>query len=335
MYRLAPFHLKEQWPPVTRNQTLNELPELSAAASLALDFREAVSRNNREEALALAAAVSDNLIRSLKQYGKLDQFVKTAYYRLLTVFIVFLAVTAFIMWFLYTMLTRSLRKEAEGSEYSRTILLAQEQERGRIARELHDTVAQDLWRLLFRTDLIRKSENTAERNRLCAEVYNSQNEIMIRVRDICDNLIPPDFQYSRLDGALYNLCHKFKQRTGIDCNLTIPGNLQLGSLNSDMQLQCFRIVQECLSNIEKHSQATSAPVVIRNNAKSGLLIIVTDNGKGFIPPGGDSGQKLKEQGHYGLRSIYERAASLNGTLTIDSEMGEGTTITLSIPAVTL
>jgi signal transduction histidine kinase len=62
-----------------------------------------------------------------------------------------------------------------------------------------------------------------------------------------------------------------------------------------------------------------------------LLIIVSDNGKGFLPPDRDSCQKLKEQKHFGLWSIYERASSLKGTLVIDSEAGEGTTITLRVP----
>jgi signal transduction histidine kinase len=232
---------------------------------------------------------------------------------------------------LYSKLQKAENRERQSLEFSREIVIAQEQERERIARELHDTVAQDLWRLLFQTDLISKSEDSAERDRLCTEVYNSQNELMIRVRDICDNLIPPDFQHRRLEGALQKMCYSFEQRTKIECRITIQDNLQLGSLNIDNQLQCFRIVQECLANVEKHSRATVAPIVIRNNTETELLIIVSDNGKGFQPPDRDSFQKLKEQKHYGLWSIYERTASLNGNLAIDSEAGEGTTITLRVP----
>jgi signal transduction histidine kinase len=90
-------------------------------------------------------------------------------------------------------------------------------------------------------------------------------------------------------------------------------------------------VQEGLANIEKHSGATVAPVVVRNNAGTELLIIVSDNGKGFTSPDRDSSQNLKEQGHYGLWSMYERAASLGGSFAIDSEAGEGMTITLRVP----
>jgi signal transduction histidine kinase len=176
-----------------------------------------------------------------------------------------------------------------------------------------------------------KNENTVERNRLCAEVVSDQKELMRRLRDICDNLIPPDFQQYRLEGALQKMCYSFEQRTKIDCRITIQDNLQLGSLNIDNQLQCFRIVQECLTNIEKHSQATVAPIVVRNSTENELLIIVSDNGNGFQPSDRDSCLKLKEQKHYGLWSLYERTTSLNGILTIDSEVGEGTTITLRVP----
>jgi signal transduction histidine kinase len=246
-------------------------------------------------------------------------------------FSMFVIITVLAFFVLHTRLEKTEIMRLQSAAFSRETIIAQEQERMRISRELHDTVAQELWRLLFQTDLISKSEDAEERRRMCAEVYNSQNELMIRVRNICDNLIPPDFQFGGLEGALLNLCSKFKQRTGIDCSLTIPENLQTGSFNIDDQLQCFRIVQECLSNIEKHSKATMAPVVVRNDTGAELLIIISDNGKGFIPPDREFSQKLMKQGHYGLWSVYERAASLNGTLVIDSEAGEGTTITLRVP----
>jgi signal transduction histidine kinase len=106
-------------------------------------------------------------------------------------------------------------------------------------------------------------------------------------------------------------------------------------------------VQECLTNIEKHSglsrTAAGVVTVFVNGLTSGstdgstdksdsmFIIIVSDNGKGFSPPNRDSRQKLLAEGHFGLWGIYERAAALNGTLAIDSEAGEGTTITLKVP----
>ena len=295
--------------------------------------------NGEKETVELIKLEIDFCLDRLQRIDESLSDTSQRHYFQLFFFFTLLVITAVLLSrILYSKLQKAENRERQSLEFSRETVIAQEQERERIARELHDTVAQDLWRLLFQTDLISKSEDSAERNRLCTEVYNSQNELMIRVRDICDNLIPPDFQHRRLEGALQKMCYSFEQRTKIECRITIQDNLQLGSLNIDNQLQCFRIVQECLANIEKHSQASVAPVVIRNSpvvinnrTETELLIIVSDNGKGFQPPDRDSCQKLKEQKHFGLWSIYERTAEVNGTIVIDSEPGEGTTITLRVP----
>lgn len=109
-----------------------------------------------------------------------------------------------------------------------------------------------------------------------------------------------------------------------------------------MQLQCFRIVQECLANIEKHSGATETSVLVCNKKDASvagessapaqaLLICVSDNGKGFSPPDMDSSHTLRAEGHFGLWNMYERAASMSGTLSAESSSGEGAIISLLIP----
>jgi signal transduction histidine kinase len=319
----------------------NELPEIQAASDMSFAFSEAVSSGDWERAVFISADISGSLIQGLSRNREAEKFAGGAFFRLLLVFIVFIALTAFVIGFLYKALVRSFRREAEGSVFTQAILLAQEEERARISLELHDTVAQDMLRLSLNTETMNKNEDTAERNRLCAEVVNGQKELMRRLRGICEDLIPPDFQRRRLPEALRNLCHKFKQRTGIECQLTIRNGGQLERLKGDTQLQCFRIVQECLVNIEKHaglSAAAGEVTVFLNGSASSkadgsdarLIIIVSDNGKGFLPPNRDSRQRLLEEGHFGLWGIYERAAALNGTLAIDSELGEGTTVTLRI-----
>jgi signal transduction histidine kinase len=309
----------------------DEIKSLEAIGA-ALERLQTALLNGEKEAVESIKLEIDSWLNQLQRIDQEMSFSTQMRYFQMFLFFIFLVTGVFLSSrILYSKLQKAENRERQSREFSRETVIAQEQERERIARELHDTVAQDLWRLLFQTDLISKSADAAERNRLCTEVYQSQNELMIRVRDICDNLIPPDFQHRRLEGALQKLCYSFEQRTKIECRIAIQDNLQLDSMNIDNQLQCYRIVQECLSNIEKHSQATVAPIVIRNSTETELLIIVSDNGKGFQPPDRDSCQALKGQKHYGLWSIYERAAELNGILAIDSEAGEGTTITLRVP----
>jgi signal transduction histidine kinase len=94
-------------------------------------------------------------------------------------------------------------------------------------------------------------------------------------------------------------------------------------------------VQECFVNIEKHAQAKEASVLVRSKEDKFLLICISDNGMGFSPPDRDGSLSLLAQGHFGLWGMYERAASLSGTLIVDSSEGEGATITLQIPLISL
>jgi signal transduction histidine kinase len=239
-----------------------------------------------------------------------------------------------------TALQNRLKKEMvqhqQGKSFSRGNILAQEHERSRIARELHDTVAQDLLRLSLQTDIIKKEAVSEKQSRLCDEVAQGQTELLNRIRNICNNLIPPDFQpgginHSRLPNALRNLCHAFEKRTGIECNITIHDSANFSFLDADTQLHCFRIVQECLANIEKHAKADEVSVLVRSNAEGELLLFVTDNGKGFDETDKDFYRVMREKGHFGLWNMRERAASINGVFKIDSEAGEGTSIKLIIP----
>ena len=327
IYRLAPLSPDANLAPPPPN----EISELRAAASLALDFREAVLHNKQEEALHIAAAVSDSLTRSLKQYWKLEQYVKTAYFRLLSVFIVFLTLTALAIWFLHKTLARSLVKEAEGSQYSRTILLAQEKERARISRELHDTIAQDLRGLSLGMEKIGLCPDKKERLKLCTEAASVQSTLIRRVRDICDYLVPPDFGFYGLPDALKRLCLEFGNRTGIDCRISITQKTSISFLNKEKQLQIFRIVQEALTNVEKHAEASEAIVILRCVEDGNIAVGISDDGKGFDPPDWD-GETSYSGGNWGIRSMRERTALLGGTLKIDSGQSGGTLVRLEIPA---
>jgi len=279
--------------------------------------------------LALEIDTSIDLLRNIDE--SLSDTSLLRYFQLFFFFSILVIIIILALKTLHSRLDTAEKRERQSLSFSRETIIAQEQERGRIARELHDTVAQDLWRLSFQTDSIDKTADAAERSRLCAEVVREQKELMRRIRGICDNLIPPDFQRRKLADTLGSLCYNFRQRTGIECQLTIQKNLCLDSLDSGTQLQCFRIVQECLANIGKHAQATEASVLVRSEENQSLLICVSDNGRGFLPPDRDSSRRLLAEGHFGLWSMYERAASLSGMLTVDSGEGEGVIVTLQIP----
>jgi signal transduction histidine kinase len=252
-----------------------------------------------------------------------------AYFTLIFVLVFFIALTFILIYFLSRELNRSLRREKEGSYFSRAVLLAQEDERARLSRELHDTVAQDLRYLSLEMSKIGKTENTDDREKLCEDAASLHSDLIRKVRDICDYLVPPDFRFQGLSDALRRLCLDFGKRTGIDCRFDINENEKLKSLDEEKQLQIFRIVQEALTNVEKHAQASEAIVMLRCDPNGDISIGVSDDGKGFIPPAksalGKYTRRYKGE-HLGIRGMKERAALLGGNLEVKSEPGEGTLV---------
>jgi len=330
--------------PVGLLYQINRQQEMQAFETIlpAMEQLKTAVKNGDSDAVYFSVLEIDAGIDLLRDID--ESFSNTSllrYFQLFLFFSILIIIIILALTMLYSRLNTAEERERQTLHFSRETLIAQEQERGRIARELHDTVAQDLWRLSFQTENIDKTTDPAERSRLCAEVAGEQKELMRRIRGICDNLIPPDFQRRGLADSLGSLCFNFRQRTGIACPLTIQKDPSLASLDLDTQLQAFRIVQESLANIEKHAHQLSdvdranhplaASVIIRNKDAATLLICVSDNGRGFSPPDRDSSRRLLAEKHYGLWSIYERAAAISATLDIDSEEGEGTMLTLKIP----
>jgi signal transduction histidine kinase len=296
----------------------------------------AVRAGDRAAVFALMLEIDGALDQLQSIDTGISNTIQLRYFQLFFFFTLLVIMSILAVWLLNRRLKNAVSRERRSLIFSRETALAQEQERSRLARELHDTVAQDLWRLSFQTDSIGRAGGEEERRLLCREVVEGQRELINRIRTICNTLIPPDFQSQGLTGALCGLCYNFRQRTGIECALTVQEGLMLDPLGAEAQLQCFRVVQECLTNIEKHAQAREAAVLVSNGPPGSpavLRINVSDDGRGFTVPDGDSRLRLRTAGRFGLWAMYERAAALGGTLVIDSEEGEGAYITLEVPLV--
>jgi signal transduction histidine kinase len=312
------------------------MPEIHAAAGLSFAFDEAVSGGDWEKAVIISADISGSLIQALIKDGEAKEFTEAAFFRLFLVFIVFIVIATIVIWSLHKTFTRASKREKESSAFTRAVLLAQEEERSRIRRELHDTVAQDLRGLSLYMKRIKICEEAAKRDQLCAEADTACSGLIVKVRDICDNLVPPDFKFQSLSDALQGLCFDFGKRSGIDCRIDITENINLDFLNEEEKLQIFRIVQEALANAEKHAETAEAIVILHTDLQGGLAIGVSDSGKGFNPsaaakPSDRSSLVRNKSPHFGLRGMKERASFLGGTLEITSEPGEGTFVKLHIP----
>lgn len=222
------------------------------------------------------------------------------------------------------------RKESEETLRSLPKLIreAQEAERRRVARELHDSVIQILSAVKFRLQAVEEQladeHPSAWRNTLKTKA-NLEKAIQ-EVRRISRNLRPSELDDLGLAPALRSLCSEFGERTGVAVDLSISRLPQ--TVPNDIELNLYRIIQEALGNIEKHSRATRVSLKLAREL-SQLRATIRDNGRGFDPLA-PRGRKSKPPG-MGLVDMRERAALLGGHCRLHSAPGEGTEILVEMP----
>jgi hypothetical protein len=216
------------------------------------------------------------------------------------------------------------RSKEELQELSSATHIAREQEKHRIARELHDELGQALTMLQMDVAWCKakaphgESEFAARLDRMQALLKST----VAATRRIAADLRPLLLDDLGIVPAVEWLAENFTQRTGVPCRLTIGApDLELDGLQATA---VFRIVQESLTNIAKHARAADAEVSIVQDGDS-LVIRVSDDGDGFAT------QDPRKPGSFGLVGLRERAALLRGEATITSGAGEGTTIEVRLP----
>jgi signal transduction histidine kinase len=264
--------------------------------------------------------------------------IARSYFYLFLIFTAGIGLLTCALWRMRRALKLSRARENYSSAFSRQIVLAQEKEKSRIARDLHDNIAQDLRYVSLKVSQLGRGMS-GEAREICRDVESLQRELIGKIRGVCDGLVPPDLRRQGLADSLRSLCRNFSLRAGIPCRMTIQENLALDPLAEEGLLQCYRIVQESLVNIERHARAEEAIVVLRNSLLPGggasLIVCVSDDGKGFkepveagpFTPSGDSSGVFR----LGIRGMYERAAILGGSLNFLSAPGEGTMVRLEVP----
>jgi len=319
-YRAIPFS-----PQIRRslyNYHPKDIEEVVIISELAVNFRDFIASGEMEKAKAASIEISNCLIRLLIIDSEVQRYIGSSYFNLLIVFVFFIAVIVLLIIFMYKSLINTIKREKEAVIFSHAYMLAQDEERARISRELHDTVIQDMRCVLLEPE----------------KALLKMTELMKKTRDICNNLIPPDFRFSELPDALRQLCLDFGKRTGIDCRAEIDANIKLEFLSMEKRLQIYRIAKEALTNIEKHAEAKEVIVTMRQSNKI-IYIGIDDDGKGFISPLDDSGSIITSPmqsgisiSHIGIISMKERAAILGGRLKIVTAIDEGALVCLEIPA---
>jgi len=213
--------------------------------------------------------------------------------------------------------------------YVQEVIRAQEDERKRIARELHDDVSPSLLLLIQRLDSMTSSTRLKLSDSLKQKLEGLRCqtvEALESLRCIAQDLRPRILDDLGLIAALEWMTDDLIKNHGIEAQVEVLGAQR--SLPSEVQLLLFRIAQEALNNVRRHAEASMALVIVEF-ADDKTILTITDNGNGFQLPEriGD----LTSIGKLGLAGMQERAQLINGKLRLKSEPGKGTTITVEVP----
>lgn len=201
------------------------------------------------------------------------------------------------------------------------LITAQEEERRRIARELHDDVGQRI--ALMANDLYRlRNVPDSSLHKTMLRLLGEVNSIADCIRNVSHNLHPPGLDLLPLPIVLRSYFDEFMERTSVQVAFeadNVPAGLTQG-----VKLCLYRVVQESFQNIAKHSRADEAEVKLTGDVE-GLTLVIKDHGKGF-----DLAQHSVAMG-LGLTSMRERVAAIGGTITIKSAPAQGTQIEVYVP----
>jgi two-component system NarL family sensor kinase len=218
------------------------------------------------------------------------------YIYLIWLFAVVVTVLMLFLCYLFIAKRRAREEESKNRAYSYLAIEALEAERRRVSRELHDTILPEL----------------------------QDQAVSDKIRTICHELMPPDFSRLSLKNSLADLTLQFTKKTGIECASYIEETLDFSPISAENQLQIFRITQEALTNVAKHSGTSKASFFAGHSARSSadnILICISDEGCGL-------GLEERSEG-IGMKSMRQRADMLGAKLDFINE--DGLMVRLEIP----
>jgi PAS domain S-box-containing protein len=223
----------------------------------------------------------------------------------------------------------SLEKQAENelAEMRRRLLESGEVERLRLAQELHDGPMQDLYGAVFRLSGFGDSTTDPGMLNNLKDLQEMIKLVANTLRSIVGELRPPTISTLGLERAIRSHADRVAdQHPELDIKLQLTRDEQ--TLPAHTRLAFFRIYQQCMANILRHSQATQVVIAFHLDDHE-LVMDIWDNGKGFILP--EKWVNLLREGHYGLAGIAERVDALGGALKIETKPGSGTLVHVTAP----
>jgi two-component system sensor histidine kinase UhpB len=211
------------------------------------------------------------------------------------------------------------RVDDERQRSGRLVLQAQEEERRRLARDLHDEVNQALTAILLRLQAL-SHDAPPELSEELGEVKRLVNQAMAELLQLARQLRPTALDDHGLMPALATHVRRFASQTGIQADLRTSG--QVSELDADQEIAVYRVAQEALANVARHADASRVEVDLDTSGEA-LELRVRDDGRGF--------DARARSGGLGLDGMAERARLVGGELTIDSQLGRGTELVMRMP----
>lgn len=208
------------------------------------------------------------------------------------------------------------------------VIKAQEAERLRVSREIHDGPAQLIANVIYRSSICERLVDL-DTEKAKHELQGLREQIrgcLGEIRKIIFDLRPMTLDDLGLVATLHHFLDKFKKRTGVKVSLNVIG--EECKINKHVEISIFRIIQEALNNIDKHAKTSDAKLSLEYNSEY-ISIYVEDFGKGFLIDDANAEDSGGE--HYGLLGMKERVKILNGQFLIESILGRGTKIRILIP----
>src|SRR5215467_4424290 len=220
--------------------------------------------------------------------------------------------------------TEKKHSEASLRQLSSYLIRVQDDERRRIARELHDSAGQKLAFVKMSLDILAKKPDLKNHTTTVADCLNSVDEAIREIRTIAQLLHPPLLDEAGLEPAVRWLADGFSHRAEVAVDVRFTAKMR--RLPPNVEIALFRIVQEALSNVHRHSEASKAEISVSAEANS-VTLRITDNGKGMRT---DSSPAPVVLG-VGIQGMKERLAQLGGTLEVVASDASGTTVTATVP----
>lgn len=200
-------------------------------------------------------------------------------------------------------------------------------ERQRMAREIHDTIAQGLTGVITQLEAAGHVKDPAELQRHLENAIRLARESLTEARRSVQGIVPVPLERSRLPDAIADVASRWSGITNVPVQLATTGTVH--GLDPEVEVVLLRVVQEALANVAKHARAKRVGVTLSYMGDV-VTLDVRDDGVGFVP---SIGKGVVSRSGFGLTAMRQRVDRVAGRLEVESEPGEGTAISVSVPAI--